>query len=81
MTSGCTMSEQFSARHEQVRRAERGCAGRQRAVREESPGICTKDGLHFKLLADTDNKVVADYGSLGNYMGMKLAKRNVPDQS
>ena len=38
--------------------------------------FCAKDGLHFKLLADTDHKVVQAYGSLGNYMGMKLAKRN-----
>jgi peroxiredoxin Q/BCP len=37
--------------------------------------FCTKDGLHFKLLADPDKKVVSQYGSLGNYMGMKLAKR------
>ena len=38
--------------------------------------FCTKDGLHFKLLADTDHNVVKEYGSLGNYMGMVLAKRN-----
>ena len=38
--------------------------------------FCAKDGLHFKLLADTDHSVVEKYGSLGNYMGMKLAKRN-----
>ncbi|MGB8479402.1 MAG: peroxiredoxin [Acidobacteriaceae bacterium] len=38
--------------------------------------FCTKDGLHFKLLADPDGKVIAQYGSLGNYMGYKMAKRN-----
>ena len=38
--------------------------------------FCTKDGLHFKLLADPDKKVVAQYGSLGDYMGFKIAKRN-----
>ncbi|MHB1937907.1 MAG: peroxiredoxin [Acidobacteriaceae bacterium] len=38
--------------------------------------FCTKDGLHFKLLADPDKKVVAEYGSLGNYMGFKIANRN-----
>ena len=38
--------------------------------------FCAKDGLHFKLLADPDTKVVAQYGSLGSYMGFKMAKRN-----
>ncbi len=38
--------------------------------------FCAKDGLHFKLLADTEYDVTQKYGSLGNYMGMKLAKRN-----
>jgi thioredoxin-dependent peroxiredoxin len=38
--------------------------------------FCAKQGLTFKLLSDQDKKVVADYGSLGNYMGMKIAKRN-----
>ena len=43
---------------------------------ESHQEFCTKDGLRFKLLADPDNKVVPEYGSLGNYLGMKLAKRN-----
>lgn len=38
--------------------------------------FCAKDGLHFKLLSDTGHKVVQEYGSLGNYMGFKIAKRN-----
>ncbi len=38
--------------------------------------FCAKDGLHFKLLADTDKKAVEEYGSLGEYMGVKMAKRN-----
>lgn len=38
--------------------------------------FCTKDGLHFKLLSDTGTGVVKEYGSLGNYMGFKIAKRN-----
>ena len=38
--------------------------------------FCAKDGLHFKLLADPDKKVVAEYGSLADYMGFKIAKRN-----
>ncbi|MEO6966543.1 MAG: peroxiredoxin, partial [Acidobacteriaceae bacterium] len=38
--------------------------------------FCAKDGLHFKLLSDTGHTVVSQYGSLANYMGMKMAKRN-----
>jgi peroxiredoxin Q/BCP len=38
--------------------------------------FCAKDGLHFKLLSDTGHDVVKQYGSLGNFMGVKMAKRN-----
>ncbi len=38
--------------------------------------FCAKQGLSFKLLADTDKKVVEEYGSLRNMMGMKMAARN-----
>ena len=38
--------------------------------------FCAKDGLHFKLLSDTNKNVVKQYGSLGDYMGFKIAKRN-----
>jgi peroxiredoxin Q/BCP len=38
--------------------------------------FCTKEGLTFKLLADTDQKVSAEYGSLKNYGVAKFAARN-----
>lgn len=38
--------------------------------------FCAKQCLTFKLLADTDKKVVEQYGSLRNMMGMKIAARN-----
>lgn len=38
--------------------------------------FCTKEGLTFRLLADPEHKVVDDYGSLGNFMGIKIANRN-----
>jgi peroxiredoxin Q/BCP len=38
--------------------------------------FCAKQGLTFKLAADTDKKVVEEYGSLKEMMGMKLASRN-----
>jgi thioredoxin-dependent peroxiredoxin len=38
--------------------------------------FCAKEGLSFKLLADTDHKVSALYGSLGEYQGNTIATRN-----
>jgi peroxiredoxin Q/BCP len=39
-------------------------------------GFCAKQGLTFKLLADTEKKVSEEYGSLRNIMGIKIASRN-----
>ena len=38
--------------------------------------FCTKEGLNFKLLADSDVKVSQSYGSLTNLTVVKFAKRN-----
>jgi peroxiredoxin Q/BCP len=38
--------------------------------------FCTKEGLNFKLLADTDHKVTDLYGSLSNFAVVKFAARN-----
>lgn len=38
--------------------------------------FCTKESLSFRLLADTDHNVTETYGTLGNFMGMKIANRN-----
>jgi peroxiredoxin Q/BCP len=37
--------------------------------------FCTKEGLNFKLLADTDYKVSRQYGSLINLWLVKFAAR------
>lgn len=37
--------------------------------------FCTKDSLHFTLLADPDKKVVEEYGSLGNFGPFRIANR------
>lgn len=39
-------------------------------------GFCAKEGLNFKLLADTSHAVVEKYGSIMEYNGMTLAARN-----
>ena len=38
--------------------------------------FCTKEGLNFKLLADTGGRVTAAYGSLSNFGVVKFAERN-----
>jgi peroxiredoxin Q/BCP len=38
--------------------------------------FCTKESLTFKLLADPTHAVTTEYGSLGEYNGTPLAKRN-----
>ena len=38
--------------------------------------FCAKEGLNFKLLADTEHKVSVLYGSLGEYQGNAIALRN-----
>jgi peroxiredoxin Q/BCP len=39
-------------------------------------GFCAKEGLSFKLLADTGHKVSLLYGSLREYQGNAIAARN-----
>src|ERR1700684_3164050 len=38
--------------------------------------FCTKEGLNFKLLADTEHKVSEEYGSIMNFWGKKLSARH-----
>lgn len=38
--------------------------------------FCSKEGLNFKLLADTHHKVTDSYGSLSNFGVVKFAARN-----
>ena len=38
--------------------------------------FCTKEGLTFKLLSDTDHKVSEEYGSLTNLGSVKFSKRH-----
>jgi len=38
--------------------------------------FCAKEGLNFKLLADTDHRVAAAYGSLTNLGVVKFAERH-----
>lgn len=43
---------------------------------ESHKEFCAKEGLNFKLLADTDAKTSEQYGSVMEYNGAKLSARN-----
>ena len=43
---------------------------------ESHKEFCAKEGLNFKLLADTEAKVSEEYGSIMEYDGHKLSARN-----
>jgi peroxiredoxin Q/BCP len=43
---------------------------------ESHKKFCTKEGLNFKLLADTEHKVSKAYGSLNNFGVVKFAARH-----
>jgi peroxiredoxin len=43
---------------------------------ESHKNFCAKEGLNFKLLADTDAKVSEAYGSMKDYDGKKMSARN-----
>jgi thioredoxin-dependent peroxiredoxin len=43
---------------------------------ESHKKFCAKEGLNFKLLADTDHKVTDLYGSLSNFGVVKFASRH-----
>lgn len=77
MTSGCTMEahnfEQDLSRYQAANAVILGVSVDSVKSHQE---FCAKDSLTFTLLSDTGKKVVSEYGSLGNYMGFKIANRN-----
>jgi len=76
-TSGCTLeAHNFQRDSAQYAAADAVILG----VSLDTPGshkdFCAKEGLRFKLLADSGGVVSARYGSLKNYLGKKLSARN-----
>jgi peroxiredoxin Q/BCP len=77
MTTGCTIEahkfqdalKDFEAKHAVV-------LGVSVDSKEMHQQFCTKDSLTFRLLSDTDHKVVSAYGSLGGFKGVSMANRN-----
>jgi len=77
MTTGCTIeAHNFQQDIEKYQKLDAVVVG----VSVDSTGshkeFCAKEGLSFKLLSDQDKKVVVQYGSMGDHMGIKMAKRN-----
>jgi peroxiredoxin Q/BCP len=77
MTSGCTIeAHNFQRDLAKYRAANAVVLGVSVDSVDSHKQFCAKDSLSFTLLSDSEKKVVSQYGSLGNYAGFKIAKRN-----
>jgi peroxiredoxin Q/BCP len=76
-TTGCTIEahnfQRDIARYEQAKAVILGVSVDSTGSHKE---FCAQQGLTFKLLADTEKKVSAEYGSLHNFVAVKIAARN-----
>jgi peroxiredoxin Q/BCP len=76
-TSGCTLEAQnFQRDLAKYQNASVIILGISVDSAQSHKDFCAKEGLNFKLLADTDAKVSAEYGSTMDYKGVKMAARN-----
>ena len=77
MTSGCTR-EAHNFQTDQPQYAQRNAVvlGASLDSVDSHKKFCARDGLNFKLLADTDHQVTDLYGSLTNLTVIKFAARN-----
>ena len=78
MTSGCTIeAHNFERDKDKYAALNAVVLGVSLDTVESHKTFCTKDGLNFKLLADPEGKVVAEYGVPVMSMGAtKFAKRD-----
>lgn len=76
-TSGCTVeARNFQRDLASYEKAKAVILGVSVDNVDSHKSFCTKEGLNFKLLADTDTKVSEMYDSLKDYNGNKLSARN-----
>lgn len=76
-TSGCTVeARNFQRDLAQFEKANAVILGVSVDTAESHKDFCTKEGLAFKLLADTETKVSDAYGSVMDIQGKKLSARN-----
>jgi thioredoxin-dependent peroxiredoxin len=76
-TSGCTI-EAHNFQRDQAQYAKRNAIvlGVSVDSPESHKQFCAKEGLHFKLLADTSHQVAKQYGSLINFGITQIAARH-----
>ncbi|HXX40998.1 MAG TPA: peroxiredoxin [Chthoniobacterales bacterium] len=76
-TSGCTLEAQnFQRDLAKYQNSSAIILGVSVDSAQSHKDFCAKEGLNFKLLADTDGKVSTEYGSIMDYKGAKMAARN-----
>jgi peroxiredoxin Q/BCP len=76
-TSGCTLeAHNFQRDLDRYKKMGAVILGVSGDTADSHKSFCAKEGLNFKLLADTDAKVSEQYGSIMEYNGMKLSARN-----
>jgi len=76
-TSGCTIeARNFQRDLPSYEKANSVILGVSVDTAESHQDFCAKEGLAFKLLADTESKVSDSYGSVMEYQGKKLSARN-----
>jgi peroxiredoxin Q/BCP len=76
-TSGCTIeAHNFQRDIAKYEAAKAVILGVSVDTADSHKDFCTKEGLSFKLLADTEKTVSEAYGSVMEYNGNKLSARN-----
>src|ERR1039457_6505130 len=76
-TSGCTVeAHNFQRDQSQYQQKNAAVLGVSVDNADSHKRFCTKEGLNFKLLADTDHKVSSAYDSLTNFGLVKIAARH-----
>jgi thioredoxin-dependent peroxiredoxin len=76
-TSGCTVeAHNFQRDLAEYEKRNATIVGISVDTADSHKSFCTKEGLSFKLLADTDHKISELYGSLTEYNGNPIAARN-----
>ena len=76
-TSGCTIeAKNFQRDLDQYTKTGAVILGVSVDNAQSHKEFCAKEGLNFKLLADPDGKVSAQYGSTMDYKGTTMAARN-----
>ena len=76
-TSGCTLeAHNFQRDLPQYEKRHAAILGVSVDSADSHKQFCAKEGLDFKLLADTDKKVSEEYGSLTNLAVVKFAARH-----